>query len=141
MSILLCIPEDKHDLSAVERAKEIGFPSLNEALPELLTWVQDANWPVAKPIASILRQAGPEIVPHIRNILSGYDAVWKYWIIVLVIAHTTPEVFEQLRDELLRLANDPDNKDKVERMDIVALEALIQSPNMGTSGTSASGID
>ncbi|WP_367646762.1 DUF5071 domain-containing protein [Ruegeria arenilitoris] len=124
MNVLSCIPKDKHDLLATDRAREMGFPSLNEAIPELLFWVQDANWPVAEPIASVLQQAGPEIVPHITSVLVGSDAVWKYWTIVLVIARSTPEVVTELRDELLRLANNPNINDRVESVDTVAREVL-----------------
>lgn len=124
MSVQNCIPKHKHDVPAVDRAREIGFPSLNDAIPELLVWVQDANWPVAEPTASVLRSAGLEIVPHIRSVLAGKDAVWKYWLILLVIAQSTPEVVKELRNELSRLANDPSSDDVLESVDAVAKDVL-----------------
>ena len=53
-----CIPKDKHDLLALERARELGFPLLNEIIPDLLEWLQDGNWPVARPTATLLAEAG-----------------------------------------------------------------------------------
>jgi len=124
MSIQNCIPKDKHDVPATDRAREIGFPSLNEAIPDLLEWLQDANWPVAEPIASILRYAGTEIVPHIRKILAGQDQEWKWAIIVLVIARSSPEVIRDLQGELLRLAQNPSEGEKFAGVDGLAQEVL-----------------
>ncbi|MEM9241470.1 MAG: DUF5071 domain-containing protein [Pseudomonadota bacterium] len=124
MSIKSCIPKDKHDLPATNRAKEMGFPALNEAIPELLEWVQDANWPVAEPLASVLQYAGAEIVPHVRNVLAGQDAEWKWAMIVLVIAQSSPEVISDLHDELLRLAQDPSERDTLAGVDAAATEVL-----------------
>lgn len=124
MNILRCIPKHKHDLRATDRVKETGFPSLNDAIPELLVWVQDANWPVAEPVASVLKNAGPKILPHIRCVLEGQDAVWKYWVIVLVIAESNPEVIEEVRDQLSRLAFNPSREDMRESVDNVAKQVL-----------------
>jgi len=124
MNVQSCIPKDKHDVSAVDRARATGFPSFNEAIPELLVWIQDLNWPVAEPVASVLQNAGPEIAPHIRKILAGRDAVWKYWTIVLVVARSTPEVVRELLGELERLADDPNSDDKLESVDAVAQKVL-----------------
>ncbi|MEL0438995.1 DUF5071 domain-containing protein [Phycobacter sp. K97] len=124
MSIQNCIPKDKYDVPATDRAGELGFPSLNEAIPDLLEWLQDANWPVAEPIASIMQYAGTEIVPHIRKILAGQDQEWKWAIIVLVVARSSPEVICDLQDELLRLAHSPSEGEKRAGVDGVAQEVV-----------------
>ena len=124
MSLDSCIPKHKHDLPAAAQARKLGFPSLNDAIPELLKWVQDANWPVAKPVASVLKKAGLEIVPHIRGVLAGRDAAWKYWLIVLVIAESTPEVVKELREELRHLAFEPSREDTLESVNTAARNVL-----------------
>lgn len=124
MSVESCIPTHKHDVPAAERARKLGFPSLKGAIPELLRWVQDADWPVAAPIASVLKNAGLEMVPHIRIILARRDAIWKYWLIVLVITESSQEVVEELADELSRLAFEPSKEDMLESVDTVAENVL-----------------
>ncbi|MDF1671643.1 MAG: DUF5071 domain-containing protein [Roseovarius sp.] len=124
MGIDECIPSNKHDLDALESAKAIGFPALNPRLPDLLEWLQDANWPVAKPTASVLSEAGSEITPHIKVILGGDDAIWKYWTIELLVRNLNPDVFNDLRSDLLHLASHPAASDKLEHVDTLAKQVL-----------------
>ena len=93
------IPRDKHDIAAIKRAKAIGFPALNEYIPQYLEWLQDGNWPVADPVSELLVTAGPEIIPHIIEILQGDDAVWSYFLIVSLIQEfktRRPECFAEI---------------------------------------------
>ncbi|MDH3234095.1 MAG: DUF5071 domain-containing protein [Alphaproteobacteria bacterium] len=64
-----CVPKDKFDEAAVERAERLGYPGLNPILPALLEWVQDPTWPVAIELMPLLAKAGPEIAPHLITIL------------------------------------------------------------------------
>ncbi len=124
MSLRACIPKDKHDVLALERARELGFPALNPVLPDLLEWVQDLNWPVAQPTASLLAGAGHEIVPHLQQILAGNDADWKYWILNAVIAHLKQDVLLALQGDITRLATEPGPEDLAEEVNIAAKEIL-----------------
>jgi hypothetical protein len=125
MDVQKCIPRNKHDLCAIERARALGFPELNEILPSLLVWLQDANWPIARPMASLLATAGQEIVPHIKGVFTGEDAVWKYWIIELLVPELTPTAISKLRTELERLADKPSQSDKSEGVNLVAQSVLV----------------
>lgn len=126
MNPRICIPRNKHDLLAIEHAKGAGFPALNEVLPELLAWLEDANWPVALPTASVLAGAGSEIVPPIRDILKGNDSIWKFWVIDLLVRHLKPDVQSELRADLLHLANEPTADEKLEEVDCIAREVLAE---------------
>lgn len=124
MKVQDCIPKDKQDLLALERAQTIGFPSLNEVLPDMLEWLQDANWPVARPTASVLANAGTEIAPYINDILAGKDSIWKYWLIELLVQELSSDVLSELRHELQRLARQPTRNDKLEKVDTLAQHVL-----------------
>lgn len=103
-------PHGKHDIAAIERAKAIGFPALNEYIPRYLGWLQDRNWPVAWPIEELLLDAGPEIIPQIIEILQGDDEGWKYFLIVGLIhkyQKQNPTYFEQIKPEILRIIGSP----------------------------------
>jgi len=71
--LLQYLPKNKQDTSNIELLSNIGFPVLNSILSELLFWVTDYNWPVAKEICLILKKAGEEIIPEIENILQEKD--------------------------------------------------------------------
>ena len=104
------IPRDKHDIAAIKRAKAIGFPALNEYIPQYLGWLQDGNWPVADPVSELLVTAGPEIVPHIIEILQGDDAGRSYFLIVTLIQEfktRRPECFAEIEPELVRIKDNP----------------------------------
>ena len=75
------LPVDKHDLESIEKLSTLGFPALNDLLPEMLTWIQDMNWPVATPMCLLVAQAGPELIPEIEAILGGDDLGWSYFLI------------------------------------------------------------
>lgn len=124
MYIKSCIPKDKFDIAAIEMANQIGFPGLNPVLPDLLAWIQDANWPVAPHVASLLSNASNEILPHIKTILASQDGSWKYWTIELVLKNIDSDILAELRDDLVRLADHPTQNDQAEEADIAARAIL-----------------
>ena len=67
MTLTDCIPTDKFDHEAVERASALGYPGINPILPDLLIWLQDRNWPVAEDVARLLEWADVEIAPPYRR--------------------------------------------------------------------------
>ena len=104
MKLTDCIPKHKTDEEAVKRAEAVGYPGINPILPELLIWVQDYNWPVAQDIAPLLAKAGPEIAPHINEVLKSNDPEWKYWILHVVAGSLKKAAWELIEAEVSRLA-------------------------------------
>jgi len=119
-----CVPKDKFDIAAVERARSVGFPALTEVLPRLLVWLQDCNWPVAEPVASLLPDAGIEILPHLREVLSSDDGAWKYSVLTLLVPDLDPQIIAGLTDDLARLATHPTAEDRAEGVDQAARDLL-----------------
>ncbi len=119
-----CVPRDKHDTAAIERAKEIGFPALNPVLPVLLGWLKDMNWPVAPHVAELLSGAGLEIVPHIGAVLRSDDSVWKIWVLTELCPRIAPEVVAALDIELEELVKQPSKADRSEGADLAARKLL-----------------
>ena len=105
MKLQDCIPKTKHDCDAIEQATSVSFPLINPIIPNLLEWLQDANWPVAHPTAHLLTQAGPEIVPHIRQVLSSSDSIWKFWTLKLLVINLQPNLLEELRPDIMKLTS------------------------------------
>jgi hypothetical protein len=118
------IPRDKHDTLAVDRLVELGYPIIAPVLPELLKWLQDANWPVARPVSDLLVNVGKPVVPLLLEVLKGDDAIWKYWCLECVVRRLPPDVIADLRPELERLAWYPRDSDRQEGVNVSASALL-----------------
>lgn len=128
MELDSCIPADKHDHAAVARAVDAGYPALNLALPELLEWVQDINWPVAPDLVALLAQAGPEIAPHVKMILNSEDTGWKYSVLAFLAEHLRWEVWVLIEPDIARIARRPTAREKADEVNRVARELLVLRP-------------
>ena len=105
------VPANKFDFAAVERAKAAGQAALIPHYPALLEWLQDANWPVAEPVAQMLTGAGPEIVPSILDILRTDDDFWQQWVLDLIVRHLSDACWSGLKPDVDRLVYDGTTSD------------------------------
>jgi hypothetical protein len=60
------------------------------------------NWPIAPEIAEILLTFPKEILPHIRNVLSTDDDIWKFWCLEYLVKKFSTEDKELLKTDLIR---------------------------------------
>jgi hypothetical protein len=125
--VVRVVPSSKFDVATAERAVEAGWPAVESVAPDLLAWLQDYNWPVSHVLAPFLARVGAPLVPYLRPILAGDDAIWKYWIIAEVLADASPEVVELLRPELERIVRAPTAREAEEDVPSVARAALDRS--------------
>lgn len=91
-------PRNKLDTDSVASLWAADPAAVEPLLPELLTWLQDFNWPVAAPLRDYLLSLGPRLVPHLKKVLWGHDDVWKYWLLQEVVAKLPDEVLQTLAD-------------------------------------------
>lgn len=124
MDLRRCVPVDKHDHAAVERAVAIGLPDINPVLPDLLVWLQDANWPVAGDIAPLLADAGPEIAPHILEIFANDDLHWQYVLLTTLVPDLRPDVWRLIRPVVERIATRPTERELDECLAAAAIDVL-----------------
>jgi hypothetical protein len=117
------IPQTKFDTDRAERAVAAGYPAVEPILPELLEWIQDGNWPVAKILAPFLGTIGTPLLPHIRRILATNDNIWKYWTLTYLV-QGSPDVVTALRDDLQRYADSPTPDERAEELDELARTIL-----------------
>jgi hypothetical protein len=127
------IPRDKHDTQAVDAAIRAGYPTVAPVLRELLEWLQDANWPVARPLAPFLAGIGVALRPHVEPALQGDDNVWKYWLLTLVVAESEA-LAHVLAPTLARLAGTPTAAEREEDVDQAA-QAIIDRYGIGTGAS------
>ncbi|WP_315715015.1 MULTISPECIES: DUF5071 domain-containing protein [unclassified Bradyrhizobium] len=120
------IPKGKADLDRARAAVQAGYPAVAPILPELTAWLKDYNWPVAHILAPFLASIGAPMAPHIWHVLNSDDAVWKYWILQLLIPFLPEDVALQFLPELRRLCSTPSEDERQEGLDQQARDALAQ---------------
>lgn len=117
------IPLDKHDIERAEAVIDLGYPTIDPILPELLEWLQDMNHPVAGVLAPFLASIGRPLIPHIRHIMKTDDGIWKYWIIKQIIRDSY-EIAKEFRTDFERLAYSPTEIEVEEGLNEEALAIL-----------------
>ncbi|AKL95054.1 hypothetical protein CACET_c16050 [Clostridium aceticum] len=83
----LCNKSCWHNASIV--LKEIGYPRNRLALPYLMNWFQDVNWPGVPVVVELLKDIDIEtLVPHIKHAmekaLRDNDSFWAFGILYLL---------------------------------------------------------
>ena len=106
------LPKNKLDDENAKALVKLGYPAIAPVLPELFECIQDINWPIAHFIAPFLSTIGEAAFPEIRRILATSDGTWKYWVLH-VVENMTNQTIMGLRDDLLRVVNNP-TKDEVD---------------------------
>jgi hypothetical protein len=123
MSNVLPLPQDKHDTEAATALVAAGWESIVPMMPQILEWMQDMNWPVARVFQPFLANAGVRLVPFVRAVFATDDNVWKYNILVDIVGQS-PELATALRADLERLANNPTVGERLEGVPEEAREIL-----------------
>ena len=118
MDVKYLIPKNKFDEKVINELKNLSFQQLEPIIPGLLEWLQDMNWPVARPITDILAPFADRITPELIKILKTDDGMWKFWILINFGRNTTDPL---LLSEIDRIAKFP-SRDEIE--DEVNLEAI-----------------
>ena len=71
----MLIPKHKDDQEVIENLRKLSFEEIKPIIPDLLEWLQDINWPIAGPVADILKPFSNNIVPDIIKILRTDDGL------------------------------------------------------------------
>jgi hypothetical protein len=122
------LPRHKQDFERANAVVAMGYPAVAGVLPELMTWLQDYNWPIARIIAPFLASIGRPVLPEIRRVLDSTDDIWKYWVLTYVVEELEADVIAELRPELQRLALRPTPGEVEEEVDQKAQELLDRLP-------------
>ena len=117
------IPKDKGDMETAERLKQYSIEEIKEEIPKLLEWLQDFNWPVARPVSDYFSPHINTISNELIDVLQGDDGMWKYWIIGLIInapVAPNPDIINAVK----YLAENPSQDDINCEVDIEAREFM-----------------
>lgn len=121
MDIKALIPKHKDDQEVIDGLKALSFEQLKPIVPELLELLQDLHWPIAHPIADILKPFADKITPEIIRILQTNDGQWKWGVLTKLSRKTSDPV---LLKEIERIARYPTRDEVEEELNVEAIAIL-----------------
>lgn len=76
-SINLSATRDRHDLASLDLIEASEPSTWAHLVPELLTWLQDPNWPISGRVKEILLLNHTASVDPLPLVLQGDDEAWQ----------------------------------------------------------------
>ena len=116
------LPVDKDDVAAIEAIKAHGYPAVQPILLDLLKWIRQESWPVAKPTCEFLVAIGPRLAPQVREVLGSRSDSLKAVVLGQVVSKWPTEDVRGLSDQLFLIATDGQSWGA----DLLALRLLAQ---------------
>ena len=103
-NIKTLLPKDKLDGSNLEEIKILNDSDLSQLTSELLTWTQDANWPIFPKIAEIIVARQDLFISEISKVFQTDDMIWKYWILTNICPKLSLENKDFLKKDFDNMA-------------------------------------
>lgn len=122
-NLLKLIPKDKFDVSGIEQLKAINVEEIEPILWELLKWIQDINWPIARELIEILPRFHFQLIPYIKTVFDTDDSIWKCWVLWL-IEKFPEETIKILASDIRRIAYNPTIGERNEETNLYALDVI-----------------
>ena len=103
-NIKTLLPKDKLDDSNLEKIKILNDSDLSQLVSELLTWTQDANWPIFPKIVEIIVARQDLFISEISKVFRTDDLIWKYWILTNICPKLSLENKDFLKKDFDNMA-------------------------------------
>ena len=103
-NIKTLLPKDKFDDSNLEEIKLLNDSDLSQITSELLTWTQDANWPIFPKIVEIIVARQDLFISEISKVFQTDDWIWKYWILTNICPKLSLENKDFLKKDFDNMA-------------------------------------
>ena len=103
-NIKILLPKDKFDDSNLEKIKLLNDSDLSQITSELLTWTQDANWPIFPKIVEIIVARQDLFIGEISKVFQTDDMIWKYWILTNICPKLSLENKDFLKKDFDNMA-------------------------------------
>ena len=119
-NIKILLPKDKFDDSNLEKIKLLNDSDLSQITTELLTWTQDANWPIFSKIVEIIVARQDLFISEISKVFQTDDWIWKYWILTNICPKLSLENIDFLKkdfDNMVKVL--PTNMEEEEILELI----------------------
>ena len=103
-NIKTLLSKDKFDDSNLEKIKRLNNSDLSQITSELLTWTQDANWPIFPKIVEIIVARQDLFISEISKVFQTDDMIWKYWILTNICPKLSLENIDFLEKDFDNMA-------------------------------------
>ena len=114
------LPKDKFDDSNLEEIKLLNDSDLSQITSELLTWTQDANWPIFPKIVEIIVARQDLFISEISKVFQTDDLIWKYWILTNICPKLSLENIDFLKKDFDNMAKVlPTNTEEEEILELI----------------------
>lgn len=116
------VPKNKYDFSGMEELMKLSDEEIEPVIPDLLAWMKDMNWPVAKEMPDLLALHQETLIPHIIEILQPEqgESDWKYYIINYLLPLLDEKYLLMLKPALERIVKNPTRGELAEETNIAA---------------------
>ena len=120
------VPKNIFDFSGIEELKKLSDEEIAPVIPDLLAWMKDMNWPVAKEMPDLLALHQKVLIPHIIEILQPEqpDGDWKTYIIDFLLPLLDEKYLLMLKSSLERIAQNPTSGEIAEGTNMAAEDIL-----------------
>ena len=119
-NIKTLLPKDKFDDSNLEEIKLLNDSDLSQITSELLTWTQDANWPIFPKIVEIIAGRQDLFISEISKVFQTDDLIWKYWILTNICPKLSLENIDFLKKDFDNIAKVlPTNTEEEEILELI----------------------
>ena len=119
-NIKILLPKDKFDDGNLEEIKLLNDSDLSQITSELLTWTQDANWPIFPKIVEIIVTRQDLFIGEISKVFQTDDWIWKYWILTNICPKLSLENIDFLKkdfDNMVKVL--PTNMEEEEILELI----------------------
>jgi Domain of unknown function (DUF5071) len=123
-SQIALLPKNKFDDAAINHIATLQESEVEPLLPEILTWLQDLNWPINHVVLPLLHRYPALIVEPVREILRTDDVGWIYFVLSNVVKEMPLQDQCKLRVEIERIAKEPTKEEAENEVDVEAQEIL-----------------
>lgn len=113
------VPGAKDETDLARKLVALGYPAVEPVIAEILEWVEDANWPVAKVFLPFLARIGAPLVPHVRYVLQSQDEQWKRVVLDHIVSESGA-LAHGISVDLLRLIDTPTDAERAEGLHTTA---------------------
>ena len=128
-NIKTLLSKDKFDDSNLEEIKLLNDSDLSQIVSELLTWTQDANWPIFPKIVEIIVARQDLFISEISKVFQTDDMIWKYWILTNICPKLSLENIDFLKkdfDNIVKVL--PTNMEKEEILELINIKKINNEP-------------
>lgn len=115
------VPSAKDETDLAKKLVALGYPAVKPVLAEIVEWVEDASWPVAKVFLPFLARIGAPLVPHVRYVLQSQDEQWKRVVLDHIVSESGA-LAHGISVDLLRLIDTPTDAERAEGLQTTADE-------------------